>query len=128
MTLRFPGNDLGRKLDHDNVYLLFETNEGDTPRILSSQFTSAWLSPNRGSVPIGWALDPLLGEMFPDLWNFYMESATINDTFVSAGGGFALVSGRSLMRVVPVALVCSVVCMRPLYVSTRVLNCDFLTK
>lgn len=90
VPMQLPHNDLGRKLEHDKVYLLFETNEGDTPRILSSQFTDAWLSPNRGSVPIGWALDPLLGEMFPDLWNFYMASATINDTFVSAGRGLAL--------------------------------------
>lgn len=33
----------------NTTYIFFETNEGDTPRILTSQFTSAWLSPNRGA-------------------------------------------------------------------------------
>jgi hypothetical protein len=37
---------------------MFETNEGDTPRIVTSQFTGAWLSPDRGSVPVAWAVDP----------------------------------------------------------------------
>ena len=44
----------------DAVYIAFETNEGDTPRILTSQFLSQWMSPHRGSVPIAWAVDPML--------------------------------------------------------------------
>lgn len=90
---RIPVHDLNHTVDRDKTYLLFETNEGDTPRILSSQFTSAWLSKNRGSVPVGWALDPLLGLHFPDLWNFYMDSATMNDTFVNGvdGSGYVFI-------------------------------------
>ena len=42
------------------VYITFETNEGDTPRILTSQFLSQWMSPLRGSVPVSWAVDPML--------------------------------------------------------------------
>lgn len=53
----FPSNDLNRALEKGKVYIMFETNEGDTPRIVTSQFTSAWLSPNRGSIPVAWASD-----------------------------------------------------------------------
>jgi len=72
--VRLPHHDLGTTLDKDGVYVMFETNEGDTPRILTSQFTEAWLSPNRGSVPVSWAVDPYLAELFPELWNFYAAS------------------------------------------------------
>jgi hypothetical protein len=48
----------------DAVYIAFETNEGDTPRILTSQFLSQWMSPRRGSVPVAWAVDPMLGGGF----------------------------------------------------------------
>eukprot|EP00750_Incisomonas_marina_P007602 INCI15009.2.p1 GENE.INCI15009.2~~INCI15009.2.p1 ORF type:complete len:575 (+),score=70.94 INCI15009.2:253-1725(+) len=87
-------HDSGRPLENDTVYVVFETNEGDTPRILTSQFTSAWLSPNRGSVPIAWAVDPLLAGMFPALWNFFVLSATANDTFIAGvdGAGYVFVA------------------------------------
>ena len=88
-----PQHDNSHQLMADNTYLLFETNEGDTPRILTSQFTGAWLSKDRGSVPVAWAVDPLLGRLFPALWNFYAETATANDTFVAGvdGAGYVYV-------------------------------------
>jgi hypothetical protein len=46
-------------------YLTFVTNEGDTPRIVDSLFGAAWASAKRGSIPIGWAIDPVIGEQFP---------------------------------------------------------------
>jgi hypothetical protein len=92
--LPLPVHDLGHTLDNNTVYLMFETNEGDTPRILSSQFTGAWLSENRGAVPISWALDPYLGTLFPDLYNFYAGNTTVNDTFVDGvdGAGYIFVN------------------------------------
>lgn len=91
-----PHSDRGQRPDPSAVYLLFETNEGDTPRILTSQFTSAWLSPNRGSVPVAWAVDPALGTMFPALWNFYASSATANDSWVAGVDGAGYVFLDSL--------------------------------
>ena len=63
--VRLPVHDLGRVLEQKRVYITFQTNEGDTPRILSSQFTGAWLSPDRGQIPVAWSLDPYLGTIFP---------------------------------------------------------------
>ena len=92
---RVPKHDLGRKLT-DKVYILFETNEGDTPRILSSQFTGAWLSKDRGKIPIGWAADPYLGTIFPELWNFYARNTTQNDTFIDGVDGAGYIFLNSL--------------------------------
>ena len=88
-----PQREPVKAYDPNAVYISFETNEGDTPRILTSQFTSQWLSPHRGSVPVAWAVDPYLGELFPELWNFYMTSATENDTFLAGvdGAGYVYV-------------------------------------
>jgi hypothetical protein len=88
--LPIPIHDNRNHLNSNTTYILFETNEGDTPRILTSQFTSAWLSPNRGKIPIGWAVDPILGQMFPELWNFFISNTTQNDTFLAGvdGGGY----------------------------------------
>jgi hypothetical protein len=49
------------------VYITFETNEGDTPRISTSQFLSQWMSPLRGSVPVSWAVDPMLAGAYVPL-------------------------------------------------------------
>jgi hypothetical protein len=32
-------------------------------------------------------VDPMLGALFPDLWNFFVSSATCNDTFVAGVDG-----------------------------------------
>ena len=92
--VRLPSHDSGLPLDSSRVYLMFETNEGDTPRILTSQFTGAWLSPDRGSAPVSWAVDPLLADFFPELWNYYAESASANDTFVAGvdGAGYVFLA------------------------------------
>ena len=76
-----PLSDSGKPLDRHTYYVLFVTNEGDTPRILTSQFAQAWNSPQRGSVPVSWGIDPLLGELFPVLWNAFVSTATANDTW-----------------------------------------------
>ena len=48
--------------------MTFETNEGDTPRVLASAMCSSWPNPKRGSLPVAWAIDPLLAERFPALF------------------------------------------------------------
>lgn len=96
VALPLPHHDAGHALDPSTVYIAFETNEGDTPRILSSQFTGAWLSPHRGRVPIAWAVDPYLGELLPELWNALISTATANDSFVAGVDGAGYVYIRSL--------------------------------
>lgn len=61
--------------DYINRYVLIETNEGDTPRIVVSAFSKSWTDPRRGSLPISWAIDPQLGEEFPALFDYFSSTA-----------------------------------------------------
>ena len=42
---------------------------------------------------MAWAVDPYLGELFPELWNYYISSATPNDTFLAGVDGAGYVYG-----------------------------------
>ena len=46
-----------------------------------------WSQPLRGSVPMAWGCDPLVGHMFPAIWEFYATTATANDTFFAETAG-----------------------------------------
>ena len=94
---RLPAADSRRKLDKSKFYVTFVTNEGDTPRIVDSLFGAAWADPRRGSVPVAWALDPVLGEQFPALWDYYAATASANDSFVAGvgGGGYVFLNTLS---------------------------------
>jgi hypothetical protein len=87
---KLPSGDTGRRLDRSKYYVTFETNEGDTPRIISSAFGSSWASPQRGSVPVAWSVDPVLSERFPALMDYYAMAAKANDSFIGgvAGAGY----------------------------------------
>ena len=41
----------------------------------------------RGSLPVSWAINPMLAEQFPALWDYFAATATANDSFVAGVGG-----------------------------------------
>lgn len=82
-----PHHDRGMPLDRSKRYVVFQTNEGDTPRIVASLFGSSWESPARGSLPVAWSINPLLGEQFPSLFDYYAKTAAANDSFIAGVGG-----------------------------------------
>jgi len=71
----------------DHVYVAFQTNEGDTPKILAALQGGLWLNPARGSIPMSWGIDPLTAQFAPALLEFYAATATANDTFFAATAG-----------------------------------------
>jgi len=54
-----PVFDRGMALNRSKTYVLLETNEGDTPRIVVSAFSRSWTDPRRGSLPVSWSIDPV---------------------------------------------------------------------
>ena len=94
---RLPSGDSGKPLDRSKHYVTFETNEGDTPRIVVSAFGSSWSNPARGSVPVAWSVDPVLSERFPALMDYYASTAKPNDSFIGgvAGGGYVYIAHLS---------------------------------
>lgn len=97
---KLPTNDRGIALDRSKYYVTFETNEGDTPRVLASAMCSSWPNPKRGSFPVAWAIDPLLAERFPALFDYYASTAHANDSFISgtAGAGYAYLNQMSSVQ------------------------------
>eukprot|EP00040_Diaphanoeca_grandis_P022230 m.118956 g.118956 ORF g.118956 m.118956 type:complete len:610 (-) comp28713_c0_seq1:105-1934(-) len=84
---KLPVFDRGMKYDKQSTYVLLETNEGDTPRIVVSAFSKSWTDARRGSIPVSWSIDPVLGEQFPALFDYFAETAGANDSFISGPGG-----------------------------------------
>ena len=56
------------------VYITFQSNEGDTPKNAYSFRGGQWLSPSRGTVPIAWGVAPITGKLFPALWEYYVTT------------------------------------------------------
>jgi len=78
-------------LERDALYVVFQTNEGDTPKFAAGLMGGAWIDAARGSVPIAWGVNPLVAEVAPGLLEFYGNTASANDTFfaATAGAGYA---------------------------------------
>jgi len=84
---KLPNNINHFTLDPKKYYLTFMTNEADTPKIVAGLFGGEWVNPQRGSVPIGWGINPLIGEEYPALVEHFVKTATPNDTFFAGCSG-----------------------------------------
>jgi hypothetical protein len=69
------------------TYVVFQTNEGDTPKIVAGLFGGSWLNPKRGAVAIAWGINLLLCREFPALMEYFAASASANDTFFAGTSG-----------------------------------------
>jgi len=75
-ALPLPVFDRRMPYDKTKKYVLIETNEGDTPRIVVSVFSKSWTDPRRGSLPVSWAIDPMLADEFPALFDYFSTTAS----------------------------------------------------
>lgn len=77
----------------DKYYIAFMTNEGDTPRVITTFFFGAWENPDRGDIPINWGICPTLVSDFPAIAEYYYSTATPNDYFYAgvSGTGYAFI-------------------------------------
>jgi hypothetical protein len=64
-------------------YLLFVTSEGDAANWVFGFHAGAWLSPQRGTVPIAWGWNLHLFNECPFVAAYYYDTATANDGFIS---------------------------------------------
>jgi hypothetical protein len=67
----------------DKYYVLFVGSEGDASNWHMGFQSGAWLSPSRGSVPIGWGWNLHLFQECPFVAAYYYDTATPNDGFLS---------------------------------------------
>jgi len=67
----------------DKHYVLFIGSEGDAANWNFGFQSGAWLSKNRGDVPLGWGFNLHFFEQFPFVGQYYAKTATKNDGFIA---------------------------------------------
>ncbi len=71
----------------DTNYVCFYMGDYDSSPWVSSRLPNLWNSSGRGTIPLAWGLDPDLSTRIPQAFDYYYETATKNDYFVSADNG-----------------------------------------
>lgn len=72
----------------NKIYLAFIMSDGDNFQYLEHRLHQMWLDPNRGKVPIGWTMSPTMLDAMPGVLNYYYDTATDNDCFLSGPSGY----------------------------------------
>lgn len=67
----------------NKYYLLFIASEGDASNWALTFQAGAWFSPLRGSVPVSWGWNVHLFDLCPFIAQYYYDTATANDGFLS---------------------------------------------
>ena len=82
--LRPPAQTAPDQVQLENkYYLVFISSEGDASNWVLTFQAGAWLSPRRGSVPVSWGWNLHLFDLCPFIAQYYYDTATANDGFVS---------------------------------------------
>jgi hypothetical protein len=71
----------------NKIYVSLFMSDGDNIQIDQHLLPQKWADPLRGSVPIGWTIDPALVDMAPAILNYYWRTASHNDELVAGPSG-----------------------------------------
>ncbi|MDT0678326.1 GxGYxYP domain-containing protein [Autumnicola musiva] len=72
----------------DKIYLTFVLSDGDSLNFLTRRAQGGqWQLPERGKIPFGWEIQPLLVNVGPGLLDYFQATATDNDFFVNGISG-----------------------------------------
>lgn len=75
----------------DKVYLTFYQSDGDALWALNNGFEKSWFSKNRGIVPMGWEIQPLIIDLAPAILDYYYATKTEKDYFLGAVSGIGYI-------------------------------------
>jgi len=83
------------------TFVMFYVGDYDAAAWVYSQLKSKWDDPNRGRVPLGWALNPNLKDRFPVMWDYVFRNLTVNDRIITgdSGAGYLNPTGLYAPRV-----------------------------
>jgi hypothetical protein len=85
-----PGTAI--KAEKGKVYVAFLLSDGDNLQFAQGPLYSAWKNdPNRGTVPVGTSMPPVLQEIDSPLLDWYYENKTPNDELVAGPCGFQFI-------------------------------------
>lgn len=70
-------------------YVTFIVSDGDNLQFVTNKANDKrwWGNQNRGNFPIGWTIPPAMFYLEPDVWNYFINSASINDEFIIGASG-----------------------------------------
>jgi hypothetical protein len=71
----------------NKVYVSYIMSDGDNLQYIEHYFSTVWATPNRGEVPIGWTVSPLMVDAMPGILNYLHKTATENDALISGPSG-----------------------------------------
>ncbi|HTA31357.1 MAG TPA: immunoglobulin domain-containing protein, partial [Candidatus Cybelea sp.] len=71
----------------NKVYVSITLSDGDNVQYMQHTMKTNWESTARGSVPIGWTVQPLLADFDPGMLNYFWSTATTNDCLVAGPSG-----------------------------------------
>ncbi len=69
------------------VYISFILSDGDALHWDANFQGGQWLKEDRGKIPFGWELQPLLLDLAPGMFTYYVETATPQDCLVASASG-----------------------------------------
>ncbi len=71
------------ELEDNTTYLCFFMADYDSTYPLYRFLQDHWADPRRGELPLAWGINPNLLDTYPDIIEYYYETATPNDYFTS---------------------------------------------
>jgi hypothetical protein len=71
----------------NKVYVSLTLSDGDNAQYMQHAMKMNWSSAARGTVPIGWTVQPLLADFDPGMLNYYWSTASTNDCLVAGPSG-----------------------------------------
>ncbi|MBC7328590.1 hypothetical protein H5T87_10860 [bacterium] len=77
--------------EKDKIYVSFILSDGDALNRMNNLQGGQWLSKERGKVPFGWEVQPLLLDLAPGMLSYYFETATPMDCMVAPSGGIGYI-------------------------------------
>ncbi len=79
----------------NDKYISFIISDGDNLQLVTNLANDVnwWGSQYRGEFPVGWTIPPAMYYLEPDVWNYFMQSATANDQFAVGPSGIGYVFG-----------------------------------
>ncbi len=81
-----PRKEIKLEDNESKVYLLLVMGDYDASGSIYNKMYANWKDKGRGNIPLAWSYNPNLLEEYPDILQYFYETATPNDYFVTNAG------------------------------------------
>lgn len=71
----------------DRTYVVLAVPDGDNVDFVSRRMRELWASPERGTMPIAWSMNPFLADLAPPLLDSYYDTMSPLDRFIAGPSG-----------------------------------------